>query len=144
MVVWVRFYTQKMDQKKLDWATRSLEACVSDFGTAKLLNTESSSWTKVTGSYGYIAPELAYTMKVMEKCDVYSFGVVAFEIITGKHLIGGGGEGKQGLHVLNELMNRNVDDLMVENILDDRLETPAETMLSKILVLLKVAHQCTH
>eukprot|EP01018_Ginkgo_biloba_P006801 Gb_22509 [translate_table: standard] len=56
---------------------RSLEACVSDFGTAKLLNTESSSWTKVAGSYGYITPELAYTAKVTKKCDVYSFRVVA-------------------------------------------------------------------
>eukprot|EP01018_Ginkgo_biloba_P006795 Gb_22514 [translate_table: standard] len=123
---------------------RSLEACVSEFGTAKLLNTESSSWTKVVGSYGYIAPELAYTMKVTEKCDVYSFGVVAWEIISGKHPIGRGGEGQQGLHVLNELMQRNVDDVMVENILDDRLEAPAERMLDKILVLLKVAYQCIH
>ncbi|CAL8997338.1 unnamed protein product [Prunus brigantina] len=36
------------------------EACVSDF-------------------------ELAYTMKVTEKCDVYSFGVVTLEIIMGRH-----------------------------------------------------------
>ncbi|CAM9004106.1 unnamed protein product [Rhodiola kirilowii] len=38
----------------------------------------------VAGSYGYIAPEYAYTMKVTEKCDVYSFGVVLLELVTGK------------------------------------------------------------
>ncbi|KAF5186024.1 Receptor protein kinase protein, partial [Thalictrum thalictroides] len=52
-----------------------MEACVSDFGTARLLDPDSSNQTLRVGTYGYIAPELAYTMVVTEKCDVYSFGV---------------------------------------------------------------------
>lgn len=32
------------------------EACVSNFGTAKLLNPDSSNWTALAGTYGYIAP----------------------------------------------------------------------------------------
>lgn len=32
------------------------EACVSDFGTAKILKTESSNWTTVAGTYGDVAP----------------------------------------------------------------------------------------
>ncbi|XP_034707992.1 MDIS1-interacting receptor like kinase 2-like [Vitis riparia] len=62
-----------------------LEGFVSDFGTARLLDPDSSNQTLVAGTYGYIAPELAYTMVVTEKCDVYSFGVVALETMIGKH-----------------------------------------------------------
>ncbi|KAL6179882.1 hypothetical protein ACLB2K_046553 [Fragaria x ananassa] len=61
------------------------DACVSDFGTAKFLNPDSANWTALAGTYGYVAPELAYTVVVNEKCDVYSFGVVTLEIIMGKH-----------------------------------------------------------
>ncbi|KAJ0801557.1 putative transferase, protein kinase RLK-Pelle-LRR-XI-1 family [Helianthus annuus] len=53
------------------------EACVSDFGTSKILNPNSSIWSNIVGTFGYLAPELAYTMKVTEKYDVYSFGVLA-------------------------------------------------------------------
>ncbi|WCJ44477.1 Leucine-rich repeat receptor-like protein kinase family protein [Euphorbia peplus] len=62
-----------------------LKGFVSDFGTARLLHPDTSNRTVAAGTYGYIAPELAYTMAVTEKCDVYSFGVVALEILMGKH-----------------------------------------------------------
>ncbi|KAK9116801.1 hypothetical protein Sjap_015748 [Stephania japonica] len=55
------------------------EAHVADFGTARLLDSDSSNQTILAGTYGYIAPELAYTMVVTERCDVYSFGIVALE-----------------------------------------------------------------
>ncbi|KAL0431433.1 UNVERIFIED_CONTAM: LRR receptor-like serine/threonine-protein kinase HSL2 [Sesamum radiatum] len=61
---------------------------VADFGLAKILKQDSKEgdqvMSRVAGSYGYIAPEYAYTMKVTEKSDVYSFGVVLLELITGK------------------------------------------------------------
>ncbi|KAH9735405.1 MDIS1-interacting receptor like kinase 2 [Citrus sinensis] len=63
----------------------NLEAFVADFGTARLLHVDSSNRTLRAGTYGYIAPELAYTMVVTEKCDVYSFGVVALEVLMGTH-----------------------------------------------------------
>ncbi|KAJ8567389.1 hypothetical protein K7X08_019597 [Anisodus acutangulus] len=61
---------------------------VADFGLAKAmqLDTEESdqAMSHVAGSYGYIAPEYAYTLKITEKSDVYSFGVVLLELIIGK------------------------------------------------------------
>ncbi|GKF36715.1 kinase RLK-Pelle-LRR-XI-1 family protein, partial [Tanacetum coccineum] len=62
-----------------------MEGFVADFGAARLLDPDSSNQTVIAGTVGYIAPELAYSMIVNEKCDVYSFGVVAFEAIGGKH-----------------------------------------------------------
>ncbi|BBH03275.1 Leucine-rich repeat receptor-like protein kinase family protein [Prunus dulcis] len=61
------------------------EACVSDFGTAKFLNPDSTNWTALQARMATWHQELAYTMEVNENCDVYSFGVVTLEIIMGKH-----------------------------------------------------------
>ncbi|GMH14703.1 hypothetical protein Nepgr_016544 [Nepenthes gracilis] len=61
---------------------------VADFGLAKALRREVGEsggfMSRVAGSYGYIAPEYGYTLKVTEKSDVYSFGVVLMELVTGK------------------------------------------------------------
>lgn len=38
-----------------------LEPRLSDFGTARLLTTDSTNWTSVAGSYGYMAPGIAFT-----------------------------------------------------------------------------------
>ncbi|MFQ6630698.1 hypothetical protein Gotur_008572 [Gossypium turneri] len=56
-----------------------LEAFIVDFGTARFLNPDSSNQTVIVGTYGYIAPEFAFSLVVTEKCDVYSFGVLALE-----------------------------------------------------------------
>ena len=32
------------------------EACISDFGTARFLKPDSSNWTTIAGTYGYLAP----------------------------------------------------------------------------------------
>uniref|UniRef100_A0A0A9F4N4 non-specific serine/threonine protein kinase n=1 Tax=Arundo donax TaxID=35708 RepID=A0A0A9F4N4_ARUDO len=67
-----------------------MEAHVADFGLAKFLrgNGASECMSAIAGSYGYIAPEYAYTLKVDEKSDVYSFGVVLLELITGQKPVG--------------------------------------------------------
>ncbi|KAK9907019.1 hypothetical protein M0R45_002516 [Rubus argutus] len=66
---------------------RSSKAHVGDFGLAKVIDMpHSKSMSAVAGSYGYIAPEYAYTMKVTEKMRLYSYGVVLLELLTGRKL----------------------------------------------------------
>ncbi|XWS16705.1 hypothetical protein CRYUN_Cryun33cG0000200 [Craigia yunnanensis] len=66
----------------------NMEAHLGDFGLAKSLaenydpNRESNSW--FAGSYGYIAPEYAYTLKANEKTHVYSMGILLMELVSGK------------------------------------------------------------
>ncbi|TQD90554.1 hypothetical protein C1H46_023900 [Malus baccata] len=64
---------------------QNFEPRISDFGMARLLSTDLSNWMHIVGSFGYMAPELAFTMRVTDKCDVYSFGVVALEVMMGRH-----------------------------------------------------------
>ncbi|PKI45647.1 hypothetical protein CRG98_033963 [Punica granatum] len=70
-------------------------AHVADFGLAKFLQDSGASecMSSVAGSYGYIAPEYAYTLKVDEKSDVYSFGVVLLELVAGRRPVGDFGDG---------------------------------------------------
>ncbi|CAO2178324.1 unnamed protein product [Urochloa humidicola] len=70
-------------------------AKVADFGLARMLVQAGAPETMsaVAGSFGYMAPECAYTKKVSEKVDVYSFGVLLLEITTGKEANDGGEHG---------------------------------------------------
>ncbi|XP_071724398.1 uncharacterized protein [Rutidosis leptorrhynchoides] len=61
------------------------KAKIADFGLAKIfLAKDAMTMSAVAGSFGYLAPEYAYTTKVNEKIDVYSFGVVLLELVTGR------------------------------------------------------------
>uniref|UniRef100_A0A2N9HP24 non-specific serine/threonine protein kinase n=1 Tax=Fagus sylvatica TaxID=28930 RepID=A0A2N9HP24_FAGSY len=109
-----------------------LEAFVSDFGTAKLLDPDSSNQTLVVGTYGYIAPELAYTMVVTEKCDVYSFGMVVLEILMGIHP----GE------LLTSLSSPSSQHVMLNEILDQRLPPPNRLVAHDIFFVATIAFAC--
>uniref|UniRef100_A0A1D1ZKP3 Putative inactive receptor kinase At5g58300 n=1 Tax=Anthurium amnicola TaxID=1678845 RepID=A0A1D1ZKP3_9ARAE len=61
--------------------TENLEACVSDFGLAPMMNFPA---TPSRAMVGYRAPETIETRKFSQKSDVYSFGVLLLELLTGK------------------------------------------------------------
>ncbi|CAN1225737.1 LRR receptor-like serine/threonine-protein kinase GSO1 [Linum grandiflorum] len=68
-----------------------MESHLGDFGLAKTVVESYDSTTASTestslfaGSYGYIAPEYAYSLKATEKSDVFSMGIVLMELVTGK------------------------------------------------------------
>ncbi|KAK1353303.1 Protein kinase domain-containing protein [Heracleum sosnowskyi] len=113
-----------------------LEPRLSDFGTARLLTTDSSNWTSVAGSYGYMAPELALSMRVTEKCDVYSFGVVALELMMGKH------PGELISSLSTETMSEN--DLDFKHVLDQRILPPTDALADEVMfAAVNAAVACT-
>ncbi|KAL2513737.1 Leucine-rich repeat receptor-like serine/threonine-protein kinase BAM3 [Forsythia ovata] len=100
----------------------SFEAHVADFGLAKFLvdGGASECMSAIAGSYGYIAPEYAYTLRVDEKSDVYSFGVVLLELITGRRPVGEFGEGVDIVQWIN--LTTNCQREQVVHIIDQRLK----------------------
>ncbi|KAF3335041.1 receptor-like protein kinase HSL1 [Carex littledalei] len=71
------------------------KATIADFGLARMLMKSSVPETvsAIAGTFGYMAPECAYTRKLNEKVDVYSFGVVLLELTTGREAHDGGNHG---------------------------------------------------
>ncbi|KAL4622282.1 hypothetical protein ACB092_06G286200 [Castanea dentata] len=113
------------------------EAHISDFGTAKLLKPESSNWTSFAGTFGYTAPEFAYTMEVTEKCDIYSFGVLALEVIMGKHP----GDLISFLSSLSATTS-TTHNILLKDMLDQRLEAPRNQVALKVVSIAKLAFSC--
>nr|GMC62515.1 probable L-type lectin-domain containing receptor kinase S.5 [Ipomoea batatas] len=65
----------------------SFNARLGDFGLARALDNERTSYTEgegVAGTIGYIAPECLLTGKATEQSDVYAFGAVLLEVVCGQ------------------------------------------------------------
>ncbi|XP_039117835.1 MDIS1-interacting receptor like kinase 2-like [Dioscorea cayenensis subsp. rotundata] len=77
-----------------------------------------------------MAPELAYVMRMTEKCDVYSFGIVALEVIHGTHPC--------------DLLSNFSLSMLVKDILDPRLplHIADQVMTNQVLSVILIAMQC--
>ncbi|BBH09386.1 Leucine-rich repeat receptor-like protein kinase family protein, partial [Prunus dulcis] len=105
------------------------EPCVSDFGTAKLLNPDSSNWTALAGTYGYVAP-------VTEKCDVYSFGVLALEVIMGKKL---------GDFVSSfSFPSTTYANISLKDAMDQRLPPSTPQLQDELVTIARLSVACRH
>ncbi|XP_021847307.2 MDIS1-interacting receptor like kinase 2 isoform X2 [Spinacia oleracea] len=113
---------------------KEFEPRLSDFGTAKLLSSDTSNWTSVAGTHGYMAPELALTMRVTEKCDVYSYGVVALEVMMGKHP-------GELLFALSYSVQKH--ELLLKDILDQRMPPPTHHITKEVVPAVRLALLCT-
>nr|NP_001312919.1 receptor protein kinase CLAVATA1-like precursor [Nicotiana tabacum]AFY06667.1 receptor protein kinase CLAVATA1 [Nicotiana tabacum] len=120
------------------------EAHVADFGLAKFLQDAGASecMSSIAGSYGYIAPEYAYTLKVDQKSDVYSFGVVLLELITGHKPVGEFGDGVDIVRWVNKTiseLSQPSDAASVLAVVDSRLHSYP---LGSVINLFKIAMMC--
>ncbi|XP_030484151.2 probable leucine-rich repeat receptor-like protein kinase At1g35710 [Cannabis sativa] len=109
-----------------------LEAFLSDFGTARLVDPDFSYQTMIAGTYGYIAPEFAYTMTITEKCDVFSFGVVALETLMGKH------PAELLSLVLSTSSSSLLQNKLLSEIIDQRLSRPRNRFIERDVVLVAI------
>ncbi|EXC35164.1 LRR receptor-like serine/threonine-protein kinase FEI 1 [Morus notabilis] len=116
----------------------NLEARVSDFGLAKLLDDQESHITTiVAGTFGYLAPEYMQSGRATEKTDIYSFGVLVLEVLSGKRPTDASFIEK-GFNIVGWL-----NFLVTENRQREILDPLCEGVQSESLdVLISVACQC--
>lgn len=117
------------------------EPKIADFGIAKVVEKSERgfNFSYFAGTPGYMAPELAYTLKVSEKSDVYSFGVVLMELVTGRKPVEEEfGEGKDIVYWVSTHLH---DCQSVLKILD--IEVASESVKLNMIKVLKIAVLCT-
>ncbi|KAK8678039.1 hypothetical protein V6N13_143556 [Hibiscus sabdariffa] len=118
------------------------EPKVADFGIAKVLQARGGKYcttTVVAGTYGYLAPEYAYSSKASTKSDVYSFGVVLMELITGKKPVEAEfGENKNIVYWVSKKLDTKEG---VMDVLDKRL---SGSFKDEMIRVLRIAMRCTY
>uniref|UniRef100_A0A803QX11 Protein kinase domain-containing protein n=1 Tax=Cannabis sativa TaxID=3483 RepID=A0A803QX11_CANSA len=59
---------------------------ISDFGMARTFGGDQieGNTNRVVGTFGYMAPEYAFSGQFSTKSDVFSFGIIVLEIVSGK------------------------------------------------------------
>lgn len=118
----------------------NMEARVADFGVAKLIETN-ESMSMIAGSYGYIAPEYAYTLKVDEKTDIYSFGVVLLELLTGRRPIDS--QFGDAVNIVEWVRGKIRTKTGIVDALDSNVGASCSTVQEEMLLVLRIALLCT-
>jgi serine/threonine protein kinase len=72
---------------------------ITDFGLCEPIKDVEESLSYLSGTPGYIAPEIFNESMFSAKSDIFSAGCILFQFLTGKHLIKGSS--------LEEIMQNN-------------------------------------
>ncbi|GLU04210.1 hypothetical protein SLE2022_213690 [Rubroshorea leprosula] len=123
---------------------------VADFGLSKLLNRgglNSSGFSRIRGTRGYMAPEWVCNLPITSKVDVYSYGILVLEMVNGKSLIGAqivdNGDLEQGRFVpwlREKVTGATSGETWVEEVAGPTLASNSD--IDKMKLLVKVALQC--
>uniref|UniRef100_A0ACD5XYT8 Uncharacterized protein n=1 Tax=Avena sativa TaxID=4498 RepID=A0ACD5XYT8_AVESA len=112
-----------------------------DFGLARSHDHEADvHTTRVAGTWGYIAPELARLGKATKATDVYAFGIFMLEVACGRQPIEVSAHGEPWLladWVFNTWQTGSLTDVM-----DTRLELSHAT--EEVELVLKLGLLCSH
>ncbi|KAG8385045.1 hypothetical protein BUALT_Bualt03G0000600 [Buddleja alternifolia] len=122
-----------------------MEAHLGDFGLAKpltdnhdSLNTDSNLW--FAGSYGYIAPEYAYSLKATDKSDVYSMVIVLLELVSGRMPT----DGRFGVDMdMVRWVESHMDMQTSHDLIDPLLQPLLPNEETAIFQVLEIALRCT-
>ncbi|KAF7804595.1 MDIS1-interacting receptor like kinase 1-like [Senna tora] len=118
----------------------NLEARIADFGLAKMMIHKNETVSMVAGSYGYIAPEYGYSLKVDEKIDIYSYGVVLLELIIGKRPLDA--EFGESVDIVEWIRRKIRDNQSLEEALDPSVGNCSHVQ-EEMLLVLRIALLCT-
>jgi len=117
---------------------------VSDFGLSKLRNRKDSkfsSFSKIRGTRGYMAPEWILNHSITSKVDVYSYGMVVLEMITGKSATKDVDMGNEKLGLVIWLREKRYKRISwINEIMDPTLDGGCDE--SEVEALAEVAMQC--
>ncbi|RLM85063.1 hypothetical protein C2845_PM04G07330 [Panicum miliaceum] len=112
-----------------------------DFGLARLYNhgTEPQT-TRMAGTFGYIAPELARTGKSSPLTDVFAFGVLLLEITCGRRPIEG--RAQDTPFILVDWVTEHWHTGSLMEAMDRRLQSDYNT--DEVCLALKLGLWCSH
>ncbi|RWR91628.1 putative receptor protein kinase ZmPK1 [Cinnamomum micranthum f. kanehirae] len=125
---------------------------VADFGLSKLRDRSGlhdSSFSRIRGTRGYMAPEWITNQPITSKVDVYGYGIVVLEMVTGKSSTGfyaiserGERDCKSLVTWVREMMFVAASNLRkIKEIMDSRIDATDDDAV-KMEVLVRVALQC--
>ena len=89
----------------------------------------------------YGCTELAFTMRVTDKCDIYSFGVVALEVMMGRHP-------RELLSSLSSSISTKATpisdstEFLLKDVLDHRLPQPIGQIAHDVALVVTMALDC--
>nr|XP_043605975.1 L-type lectin-domain containing receptor kinase S.1 [Erigeron canadensis] len=113
-----------------------------DFGLAKLYaQGEEPGTTRVVGTLGYLAPELAMLASPNAASDVYSFGVVVLEVACGRKPIETWQEREEDM-ILVDLVREKYMEGKLGELADQRIK--GQYLVEEMEGVLKLGLSCCH